>query len=48
VTPALYLAGACFFLVYIFVGDPADACAGLAIVALGWPAYGLFLRRAAR
>jgi APA family basic amino acid/polyamine antiporter len=48
VTPALYLAGACFFLVYIFVGGPVYACAGLAIVALGWPAYALFLRRPAR
>ena len=42
VTPALYLAGAMFFLVYIFAGDPRDACAGLALVALGLPAYALF------
>jgi APA family basic amino acid/polyamine antiporter len=44
VTPALYLAGALFFLVYIFVGDPQDACAGMALVALGWPAYAWFTR----
>ena len=43
-TPLLYLAGAAFFLVYIFVGDPRDACAGLAIVALGWPAYTVLSR----
>ncbi|HEX4449095.1 MAG TPA: amino acid permease [Polyangiaceae bacterium] len=48
VTPALYLAGAAFFLAYIFVGDPTDACFGLAIVALGWPAYALFVRRGSR
>jgi APA family basic amino acid/polyamine antiporter len=45
VTPALYLAGAAFFLVYIFLGDPRDACAGLGIVAVGLPAYALFVRR---
>lgn len=45
-TPALYLAGALFFLVYIFAGDPRDACAGLALVALGWPAYAVFTRPA--
>jgi APA family basic amino acid/polyamine antiporter len=44
VTPALYLAGALFFLVYIFAGDPRDACAGLALVAIGWPAYAVFSR----
>jgi basic amino acid/polyamine antiporter, APA family len=43
-TPALYLAGALFFLVYIFAGDPRDACAGLALVAIGWPAYAVFSR----
>ena len=47
VTAALYLAGALFFLVYIFAGDPRDACAGIGIVALGWPAYALFTRSAA-
>ena len=46
ITPALYLAGALFFLVYIFAGDPADACAGLGLVALGWPAYAVFTRPA--
>jgi basic amino acid/polyamine antiporter, APA family len=44
VIPALYLAGALFFLVYIFAGDPRDACAGLALVAIGWPAYAVFSR----
>jgi APA family basic amino acid/polyamine antiporter len=44
VTPALYLAGALFFLVYIFAGDPRDACAGLGLVAMGWPAYLVFTR----
>jgi APA family basic amino acid/polyamine antiporter len=48
VTPALYLFGASFFVLYIFVGDPRDACAGLALVALGLPAYRLFRRGAAR
>lgn len=47
VTPAVYLVGSLFFLLYIFVGDPADACAGLGLVALGVPAYLLFRRRAA-
>jgi APA family basic amino acid/polyamine antiporter len=45
-TPALYLAGALFFLVYIFAGDPRDACAGLGLVAIGWPAYAVFTRAA--
>jgi APA family basic amino acid/polyamine antiporter len=47
VTPALYVAGASFFVVYIFLGDPRDACAGLVLVALGLPAYALFRRRIA-
>jgi APA family basic amino acid/polyamine antiporter len=46
VTPAVYLAGALFFLLYIFVGDPQDACAGLGLVALGFPAYAWLRRRA--
>jgi APA family basic amino acid/polyamine antiporter len=49
-TPAVYLAGALFFLVYILIGDPRDSCKGLALVALGVPAYALFrffLRRSA-
>ena len=48
ITPSVYLVGAAFFLVYIFAGDPLDALAGLAIVALGAPAYSVFRRRAAR
>jgi APA family basic amino acid/polyamine antiporter len=47
VTPALYVAGASFFVLYIFLGDPRDACAGLVLVALGLPAYALFRRRLA-
>jgi APA family basic amino acid/polyamine antiporter len=46
-TPAVYLAGGGFFLVYIFVGDPVDALAGMGIVALGVPAYAMFRRRLA-
>jgi APA family basic amino acid/polyamine antiporter len=45
VTPAVYLAGASFFLLYIFLGDPVDALAGLGLVALGLPAYAVFRRR---
>ncbi|MGO9839219.1 MAG: APC family permease [Polyangiaceae bacterium] len=44
VTPAIYLAGATFFLLFIFMGDPRDSCAGIALVALGLPAYALFER----
>jgi APA family basic amino acid/polyamine antiporter len=47
VTPAVYLAGAVFFLLYIFAGDPKDACTGLGLVALGVPAYFVFHRRGA-
>ena len=47
VTPAVYLVGSLFLLVYIFIGDPRDACAGLGLVAVGVPAYGLFRRRSA-
>ena len=46
VTPAVYLLGASFFLVYIFVGDPADSLAGVGLVALGFPAYWWLRRRA--
>jgi len=42
VTPGLYLAGALFFLTYIFVGDPVDSGVGVGIVALGLPAYAVF------
>jgi APA family basic amino acid/polyamine antiporter len=47
VTPAVYLVGAVFFLLYIFAGDPKDACAGLGLVAVGVPAYLVFRRRGA-
>jgi hypothetical protein len=41
-TPAVYLAGALFFLLYIFAGDAKDSCIGLGLVALGVPAYLVF------
>jgi APA family basic amino acid/polyamine antiporter len=44
VTPLVYLAGAFFFLVYIFVGDPKNSGIGLGLVALGFPVYA-WLRR---
>jgi APA family basic amino acid/polyamine antiporter len=47
-TPLAYLAGAVFFLVYIFAGDARDACAGVGLVALGVPAYAVLRARAAR
>jgi APA family basic amino acid/polyamine antiporter len=47
ITPALYLLGAGFFILYIFIGDPKDSLAGIGIVALGLPAYALFKRGAA-
>jgi hypothetical protein len=45
VTPALYLVGATFFVVYIFVGDKRDALIGIGLVLLGLPAYWLFKRK---
>jgi APA family basic amino acid/polyamine antiporter len=44
VTPLLYLAGAVFFIVYIFAGDKRDALIGIGLVLLGLPAYWLFRR----
>jgi APA family basic amino acid/polyamine antiporter len=44
--PAIYLAGALFFLLYIFIGAPRESLIGLAIVALGLPAYVAFRRTA--
>jgi APA family basic amino acid/polyamine antiporter len=46
-TPALYLAGAVFFIVYIFAGAKTESLIGIGLVALGLPAYWLFRRRAA-
>ena len=46
-TPALYLIGAGFFVVYIFIGDKRDALIGIGLVLLGLPAYALFRRRPA-
>ncbi len=45
ITPALYLLGATFFIIYIFVGDKQDSLIGIALVALGLPAYALFRRK---
>jgi APA family basic amino acid/polyamine antiporter len=45
VTPALYLLGAGFFLLYIFIGDPVDSLTGVGLVALGFPAYRWLRRR---
>jgi APA family basic amino acid/polyamine antiporter len=47
VTPALFLVGATFFIIYIFVGDQRDALIGIGLVLLGLPAYALFKRRRA-
>jgi len=45
VTPIVYLVGAGFFIVYIFVGDKRDALIGIGLVLLGLPAYALFRRK---
>jgi APA family basic amino acid/polyamine antiporter len=46
VTPAIYIAGSAFFLLYIVIGDPRSSLAGLGLVLLGIPAYAYFRRRA--
>jgi APA family basic amino acid/polyamine antiporter len=46
VTPAIYIAGSAFFLLYIVIGDPQSSLAGLGLVLLGIPAYEYFKRRA--
>jgi APA family basic amino acid/polyamine antiporter len=45
VTPLLYLIGAGFFIIYIYVGDQRDALYGIGLVLLGLPAYALFRRK---
>ncbi len=45
VTPALYLVGAGFFVLYIFVGARLQSVIGIGLVMLGLPAYALFRRR---
>ncbi len=45
--PVLFLAGAGFFIVYIFVGAPREALAGIALVLTGLPAYAWLSRRRA-
>jgi APA family basic amino acid/polyamine antiporter len=44
-TPAVFLAGAGFFLVYIFLGAVTESLVGVLIVLLGLPAYSIFARR---
>ena len=44
-TPALFLVGAGFFIIYIFIGDQRDALIGIGLVLLGLPAYLLFKRK---
>ena len=44
VTPILYLLGASFFVIYIFVGEKRNALIGIGLVLLGLPAYWLFRR----
>jgi len=46
VVPAIFLAGAGFFLLYIFLGAPRGSLTGMAIVVLGLPAYAAFTRSA--
>jgi APA family basic amino acid/polyamine antiporter len=48
IVPAAFLVGAGFFVVYIFVGDPTDALAGVGLVALVGLAYWLTSARTAR
>jgi len=45
VTPALYLVGSLFFILYIFIGDKRNSLIGIGLVALGIPAYFGFRRR---
>ena len=45
ITPALYLIGAVFFVLYIFIGDKRDALIGIGLVLLGLPAYAWFKRK---
>ena len=43
-TPALYLVGATFFVIYIFIGAQRNALIGIGLVLLGLPAYLWFKR----
>jgi APA family basic amino acid/polyamine antiporter len=45
VTPALYLVGATFFVIYIFAGAQRQALIGIGLVLLGLPAYLWFKRK---
>ncbi|MFO0682894.1 MAG: amino acid permease [Sandaracinus sp.] len=45
--PLLFLGGAGFFVVYIFVGAPREALVGLGLVLTGLPAYAWLARRRA-
>jgi APA family basic amino acid/polyamine antiporter len=44
VTPLIYLAGATFFIIYIFAGAKVQALTGIGLVLLGLPAYWWFRR----
>ena len=39
IVPAVYLAFYCWFLYYVFVGNPFEARVGLELVGLGIPVY---------
>jgi APA family basic amino acid/polyamine antiporter len=43
-TPALFLVGALFFILYIFIGAKREALIGIGLVALGLPVYAWFKR----
>ncbi len=45
VTPALFVLLSAWFVANTFVGKPAEACAGLAFLALGIPVYYLWRRK---
>jgi APA family basic amino acid/polyamine antiporter len=47
IVPALYVLGAAFFVIYIFVGAPTESLIGIALVATGLPAYFVLRRRGA-
>jgi hypothetical protein len=45
VLPALYILVSVFFLYFILVGDPRNSGVGLALSALGLPAYAYWSRQ---
>src|SRR5262249_30591882 len=44
-TPLLYLAGATFFIIFIFAGAKSESLTGIGLVSLGLPVYYWFRRR---